>query len=117
MEKLLNYNIQEQGVAKNVMVKAGKMLKNVNNVKVKVWSSKCIKWAQVCINKFKNIAINAVEKDKLFHKEVNVKSVMEKKSYKKRRRSMFQLRKELQTIIQSQWPGKVTKFQMLWQVI
>lgn len=80
MEKLLNYNIQEQDVAKNVMVKADKMLKNVNSVKVKVWLSKCIKWDQVCINKFKNIAINAVDRDKLFHKEVNAKYAVGKRS-------------------------------------
>ncbi len=76
MAKLLKCKIQEQDAVKNVTVKVGKMYKNVKHVKEKVLLFKCIKWVLECINKFKNIVINAKVKDKLLLKEVNVKVVM-----------------------------------------
>ena len=56
------------------------MLKNAKLVKDKVESSKCIKWDQECISKFKRIVINVKVKDKLLDKELNVKLVMARRS-------------------------------------
>lgn len=101
---------------KNVAVKVDNKSKNVNNVKVKVWSFKCIKWVQECINKFKNIAINVQAKVKSSLKPANVNHVTARKSYKRRKLFKFQLKKVHPTIIQLPCQVKEMKFPMQWLV-
>lgn len=116
MVELSNSNTPEQDVVKNVTVRVDNKSKNVNNVKVKVWSFKCIKWVQECINKSKNIVINVQVKAKLSLKPVNANHAMERKSYKRKKLSKYQLKKVHQTIIQLLCQVKVMKFLMLWLV-
>ena len=76
------------------------MYKNVKHVKVKEESFKCIKWGQECINTYKKIVINAKVKDRLLEKEVNVKLVMERRFYRKKRLSRLQSKRVFQIITQ-----------------
>jgi hypothetical protein len=80
-----NSNTLEPDAAKSVMVRVDKMSKNVNNAREKVWSFKCIKWVQECINKFKSTVINAVERERLFLKEESAKDVMLKRFSRRQR--------------------------------
>lgn len=115
--ELSNSNTPEQDVVKNVMVKVDNKSKNVNNVKVKVWSFKCIKWVQECINKSKNIVINVQVKAKSSLKPVNANHAMERKFYKRKKLSKYQLKKVHLTTTQSLCQVKEMKFLMLWLVI
>lgn len=117
MVKSSKQNIIDQDVVKNVMEKVEKMFKNVKHVKEKVLLCRCIKWVQECINKYKNIVINVLVKDKLFQKLPDVNNVKEKKLLKKLKLFKYQLKKEHQIIIQLHYQEKVIKFQMLWLVI
>jgi len=98
------------------MAKVDNKLKNASNVKGKVWSFKCIKWVQECINKYKNIVINVQVKVKSSHKPADANHAMERKSYKRKKPYKYQLKKELLIIIQSPCQDKVMRFQMLWLV-
>lgn len=98
-------------------VKVDNKCKNVSNVKAKVWSFKCIKWAQECINKSKNIAINVQDKAKSSLKPVDVSHVTARKSYKRRKPFKFQSKKVHLTIIQLLCQEKETKFLTQWLVI
>ena len=108
--------IPEPDAAKNVMVKVDKKSKNVTNVKEKEWSSKCIKWAQECINKSKNIVTNVPVKVKSSPKPANANHAMARKSYKRRKPSKSQSKKVHQTIIQSQCLVKAMRSLTLWLV-
>ena len=115
--ELSNSNTLEQDVVKNVTVKVDNKSKNVNNVKVKVWSFKCIKWVQECINKSKNIVINVQVKVKLSLKPVNANHAMERKFYKRKKLSKYQLKKVHLTTTQLLCQVKETKSLMPWLVI
>lgn len=117
MEKLSKCSIPDQDAAKNVEAREDKTLKNANNAKEKVWSSKCTKWVQACINKFKNIAINVKEKDKLLLRAENVNNAKDKRFSKRKKLSKFQLKKVFQIITQLHYQEKVMKYLMLWQEI
>ena len=94
-----------------------KMYKNVKHAKVRVQSCKCIKWVQVCINKFKKIVTNAKVKVKLLLKEANVNNVTVKKYFKRPKKYKFQYKKVHRIIIQLICLEKEIKSLMLYQVI
>ena len=99
-EELSNSNTPEQDVVKNATVRVDNKSRNVNNAKVKVWSFKCIKWVQECINKSKNIAINVQVKVKSSLKPVNANHAMERKFFKRKKLSKSPSKKVHLTITQ-----------------
>ena len=91
-----------------------KTSKHASNAKVKVWSSKCTKWAPVCISKFKNTAISAKEKEKSSLKAESVKNVRDKRSWKRTRLYRFLLKRVCLRISPSPFREKVMSFLKPW---
>lgn len=117
MGKLSNCNTTEPDVVRNVMEREVRTYKNVKHAKEKVLQYKCIKWVQECINKFRNIVTNVVDRDKSYLKLANVRPVMGRKCIRRQKPSKSQSKRVHQTIIQSQCQVKVMKFLMLWREI
>lgn len=114
MAKLSNTKIRELDAVRSATVREVKMSKHVNNARVKVWSSKCIKWDQECINKCKSIAINVKERDKLLPKVESVRNAKDKKFLKRPKLSKSPLKRVYQRITQLLFQEKEMNFLKQW---